>query len=777
MSNYKILKASIITGVVLISLIGSKEILALFANSLQGSSCQNREGVPGQIGTCRDGDSIAGIYNENLGFFINQEVIELKKFTGTEEKTVATTPPNEGFWSAQVLPAGASSLEFTTILPEHCRSRTYQTSLENKTAILNLNYQNCQVSDYQISVYLKATIAEQQTDINWEAKSEINQGKGSLFSLSYPRLVIAPSNLGGNAQNTQIVVPFKEGKLAKWNRGNFVAPYPSSRTAFQFLAAYNQETGSGVYLSTEDAGGNSKVFLSQSPRGRDSDKPRLFAISHYPSGCANPAQKSFNFPYKTQLKLFTGNWITASKIYRDWLINSQKNLTPVGTSNRFPLFLKGAALVNHIPVGYRDVEDKTIIDEFTEWQKLVGQTNTDGSIISTWYGWQKYPTLRPNQKAHAAVKSGQKDLQGRPNLPGILSQLSGQNVHLLGYSAPHLADPRNYDTPNGFFDLSTLANKGLNGEERKRYPQGATEEGNNEYVLMNLDNNLWQTQANIMVSLANQGGFAGVYSDTLGMPLTVDKQDFSNLSRTCGNYQVSNQKAIANQINSIIGNNKVLMGESVADILLGEIPFRIVGDGLYEDFIPVTRAVFGDYTLGVLRVRESEEYSRTENRFVEKFYDNLARMYVNGYILGKFDLNDITPIQQNPSVNLYLKKLLKFSTYAKDYLRYGEYIDRLEIKYPRLDNSVIKNYQNNSLAYSFVNADSNNIDSVTLEIKEGLHFKDNQNVCLFELVLDTKTWNIQEKGTGVCGKKGENVKYNFNLAARDVRVFIAEEKR
>jgi hypothetical protein len=771
MSAKKILFCFLLFGILPALWFSRDKVLSLVVSSVP--TCQAQDNLPRAIGICADGEQNAGIYNQNIGFFIQKESILLNRYTANGWQNLGSSSPDRSFWSAEILPAEARSLNLITIKPENCRSFSYQPQLQGNTAVLNLNYQNCQAGNYQINVNLRATITQEETEVNWQAQAEMFQGEGSIFSLTYPQLLIQPSGLGGNSQNTAVVIPFKEGKLAKWNRANFVSPYPSSRTSFQFTAAYNQDTGDGFYLTTEDTQGNTKVFLSQSPRGRDLDKPRLFSIVHYPLGCANSGQKSFNFPYPTKLKLFNGNWLTASKIYRNWFLNADKNLQPLGENSGIPNFVKDAALVNHIPVGYRNQSDQRIIEEFALWKQLLEETKIDNSMITTWYGWQKYPTLRPNQAPHAAVQSGQKNIESRPFLANLLQQLARENIYLLAYTAPHLADPRNYQTPDGFFDFSPWANKDLAGVYRTREPGRSKEDNNSEYILMDLGNSIWQEQANYMVSLANKEGFSGVYSDTLGMPLTVDKQNFSNPPQTCGNSQTIPIQTVAKGIHTLLGENKILMGESVADIFINYIPFRIVGDGLYEDFIPVTRAAFGEYIVSVLRLRDEEKYSVQENLFVEDFKRNLATMYVNGYILGKFDLKDIKLIQENPEISLYVKRLIKFSVAIKDYLRYGEYIDRLEVNYPQIENSVTRNYQNDTVAYSFVNTDVRDVRALTLEVKKNTHFPKSRKVCLFELSLDSNTWNIQEKNIGLCGQVGEPIKYNFDLAAGNIRVFIA----
>jgi hypothetical protein len=143
----------------------------------------------------------------------------------------------------------------------------------------------------------------------------------------------------------------------------------------QFSTLFEGKNNNGLYLATHDSEANVKKF------GYDIDekgRSLKYGIRNYPEGMGIPGSRSsYMMPYDVVIGVYEGDWITASKIYRDWAINqkwcskgklSQRKDIPKWYLNTVVWFA-GGPTDNMIPLAkYLDVP--------TAFQ---------------WYNWQKFP--------------------------------------------------------------------------------------------------------------------------------------------------------------------------------------------------------------------------------------------------------------------------------------------------------------------------------------------------------------------------------------------------
>lgn len=100
-----------------------------------------------------------------------------------------------------------------------------------------------------------------------------------------------------------------------------VMNYPSARCTMQYSTLYDTLSCTGLYLATHDPDAYVKKFGYEVD---EPDKTMKFGVKNYPENMGVPGNRSsYRMPYEVIVGIYEGDWITASKIYREWAVNQK----------------------------------------------------------------------------------------------------------------------------------------------------------------------------------------------------------------------------------------------------------------------------------------------------------------------------------------------------------------------------------------------------------------------------------------------------------------------
>jgi hypothetical protein len=100
-----------------------------------------------------------------------------------------------------------------------------------------------------------------------------------------------------------------------------IMSYPSARCTMQYSTLFEGKNNNGLYFATHDA----KAYVKKFGYDVDEkDRSLKYGIKNYPEGMGVPgSESSYTMPYEVVIGVYEGDWITASKIYRNWAINQK----------------------------------------------------------------------------------------------------------------------------------------------------------------------------------------------------------------------------------------------------------------------------------------------------------------------------------------------------------------------------------------------------------------------------------------------------------------------
>ena len=214
---------------------------------------------------------------------------------------------------------------------ECARSYTLEKSVDGTSLTLHLYWKGISLETEQESVDVDATIRLDTSALSyWRINVDNHSRKFGTWEVTYPAIngLSAPQNedtglaypdfIGCLLKNPVKRIP---GKLEDDPRPPQVMSYPSARCNMQFSTLFDGKNDQGLYLAAHDGKANVKKF------GYDvdqKDKSLKYTIRNYPEGMGIPgSQSSYRMPYEAVVGVYQGDWITASKIYRGWVVNQK----------------------------------------------------------------------------------------------------------------------------------------------------------------------------------------------------------------------------------------------------------------------------------------------------------------------------------------------------------------------------------------------------------------------------------------------------------------------
>lgn len=149
--------------------------------------------------------------------------------------------------------------------------------------------------------------------LHWKLAVENPAPPWSVWRVVFPQVALADFGPRG-----EVFFPKAAGEVQRgvWQRSfRFTGTYPSGWTTMQFLAAYQPEQRTGLYLATHDPWGSTKDLLAES---RPADHALVLSVNH-PVPDMGVAGNRFELSGEAVWQVLRGDWFDAAVSYRDWV--------------------------------------------------------------------------------------------------------------------------------------------------------------------------------------------------------------------------------------------------------------------------------------------------------------------------------------------------------------------------------------------------------------------------------------------------------------------------
>ena len=564
-------------------------------------------------------------------------------------------------------------------------NRTYniEKSADGSNLTLHLYWKDITLDNEKNAVDVHATIRLDKSALSyWQINVENRSKHFGTWEITYPSI---KGLRASEDEDVQLAYPDFKGSLIKNPvkrisemldndpRPPQVMSYPSARCTMQYSTLFEGKNNNGLYLATHDSEANVKKF------GYDIDekgRSLKYGIRNYPEGMGIPGSgSSYMMPYEVVIGVYEGDWITASKIYRDWAIN-QKWCSKGRLSQRKDIprwYLNTVVWFAGLPTDHM-IPMAKYLDVPTAFQ---------------WYNWHEIPfdTFYPDYFppiAEFSEKAKQLQSAGIKITPYINSRIWDMNSKSWSSENPQSAACK---VPYTLFD-DLISYSKWPSQVWQDLTISMDHWNDKPFAVMCPTTKVWQDkQSEIITRLVSEYGMDGVYMDQTASCQPVYCFDpIHRHSIGGGSYWVEGNRKMVElcKENARKKNPEmILTTEDFAE------PYIDVFDGLLSanassiapDLISMFNYVYSGYCL---------TFGRMTGRFLNAEGGNIystdlpfkmrnAQMYLWGEQMGWFDPNILN--LESPEAK-YLKALCKSldKETVKKFLFFGEMVRPLKLE-------------------------------------------------------------------------------------------------
>ena len=169
-----------------------------------------------------------------------------------------------------------------------------------------------------IEVIARVTMDGEVGAARWKLRVENTNQQWSVWRLVFPQIALA--ELGPEAD---VFLPRAPGEVQRglWRREFECGDtYPGAWMTMQFMAAYDRQLDTGLYVAVHDPLGGTKDLLIES---RPTDRAVVFHFDHPATDMGKPGNR-FQLSGEAVWQLFRGDWYDAAMLYRDWVHQQAK---------------------------------------------------------------------------------------------------------------------------------------------------------------------------------------------------------------------------------------------------------------------------------------------------------------------------------------------------------------------------------------------------------------------------------------------------------------------
>ena len=257
-------------------------------------------------------------------------------------------------------------------------------------AVLHLEWNGIDMREDKGAMDVKVTVTLRDGDpmSYWHINIHNRSQRYGIERIRFPMLSLAPI---GKAENNQLLLPQNRGRLVTdpFNQSSKIIGeiYYACHFNMQFQALYDEHSGNGIYLGTQDPAPNLiQIEIDHNP------KEILWRPSHLPPNMTF-AHEDYDLPYNCVVGPFRGDWFDACQIYRQWALKqSWAQKGPLITRRDIPRWYAESPLMfythlNDSFAGTHSEEENMNIaaDHFIEFLEWVGMP-----LSANWYAWKEH---------------------------------------------------------------------------------------------------------------------------------------------------------------------------------------------------------------------------------------------------------------------------------------------------------------------------------------------------------------------------------------------------
>lgn len=598
------------------------------------------------------------------------------------------------------------------------------------TAYIRFIYKNPLFSDnidgfVECKICLKKLIPQITFDINCNFEFK-NKDEGGIWEVIYPSFFINP--IGNQPSENYILFPYSYG--GKLLKDPFFSDsdkdkiferylYPSGACLMQFFAIYNDEKRVGIYFSPEDSSASDKEFgFYIYPK----DKTINFYLKHFPEN--RKFTKSYKSPYTFKISFFKGSWYEASQIYRNWFIKQKWcEKGPIYFRDDIPDWIKRAGLILKTHGDWKKSKEENEIIFKNMKENIFELYNfLNFPFVNVLYQWKFFDEGRSvRYKPDSLAHHGNLNVPLiSENIPEILDRLNKNKIYTFAYLNTRMYDYK-WDI-NDAKEAEKYTVKNIDGEICI-YSQ------NSPFWDMCWYSDWWQNRfLNLCKEAIEKLKVKGIYLDSFGRRQNECFSSEHGHFQGGGNLCVESQRKFASKLREElkkIDKEIILFNEGGTETYCDLIDVVLFSNNITPNYVPLRRAVFGDYQIGHGR-RINEEHFKNPL----KFYIDISTLFLDGAIIGRIFadetiLHNSTEGGIKKSLETYynlwlkLKEICEYSIVGAEYLRMGKFLkppdipikekvqyfdDKLgEIKVDAVDGRIYQSYKDGSISIVFFN--------------------------------------------------------------------------
>lgn len=346
-------------------------------------------------------------------------------------------------------------------------------------------------------IRIEASVVPRQQDnaVTWDVQVVNDGPQQSLWHVVFPQIAIKDLGTG-----SKVFVPIMAGieRTDLWSKADKKGgTYPGGWVCMQYLAAYNETLGTGLYVGVHDPWGSTKdIFAEGQP-------PKHAVVLRFDHPVPNMGQvgTGFALPGPVRWQLLRGDWFDAAQIYRSWASQTAKwwpTLGPDGRSDT-PQWMR--ELPAWVMTGGAASECVPKVKAFAQ---------TVGVPVGFhWYNWHQIP-FDNDYPHYFPPKDGFRE--------GV-AELKAAGVYPMPYINGRLWDTHDKGAQDWEFTRVGLA--GATKDEAGKphtetYGSKETDGNSVKLAVMCPATNLWQNQVrDIVLRLFSDCGVSGVYIDQI----------------------------------------------------------------------------------------------------------------------------------------------------------------------------------------------------------------------------------------------------------------------
>lgn len=425
-----------------------------------------------------------------------------------------------------------------------------------------------------LKVTAQAAIDAAASALRWQLKVDGAAAPWSVWQVVFPQVAVADLGPGASVFYPQAAGHVQQGAWQKAFR--FGGTYPGGWTSMQYMAAYDKDRKTGLYVAAHDPWGSTKEIRVQ---GRPADQAVTLAIENPAVDMGVPGNR-FELSGQVVWQLLRGDWFDASVIYRDWVRKEARWYPKLGPNGRedTPAWMR--ELSAWAQTGGAPRECAESVKQFADFLGV--------PVGFHWYSWHQIP-FDNDYPHYFPTKDGFAD---------AVRDLQAHNVFVMPYINGRLWDI--HDKGKDDFEFSKVAQPAATKDDQGKpylesYSSKESDGSKVELAAMCPTTRLWQDkQREIVLRLFNECGVKAVYMDQVAAAkpqLCMDRTHGHPLGG--GHWWTEGYWQLVNGIRQAMPKDRMLTTECNAE------PYTQVFDGYltwhwqYDGQVPAFAAVYG----------------------------------------------------------------------------------------------------------------------------------------------------------------------------------------